>query len=315
MDEFPLERVAAITGCDPEGIAAAARLYATSAPGVIPWTPITDQQRNSTSAIRLHCALRVLTGSRDAPGGELMHGFHRDIVPESTLELHEALPAGQKAKQLGADTHPAFTYRGMETLGEPARRVWGHEYPNLVSGCYMANPTATFRAMATGEPYPVKAFFTLGNNTLMGFANMQCIRRRRLAHGEAAGRPRRRGGALPGARVSRRFGWGGRAARGGPRWLVCRIAPSPDREGLHLDLARPDSHGPRLGGDHLEGVVREGRFARLAAGPLPPQVLARASRPGGGLTRWRRRVPTARSPRTRPRLTPTPGRAPGRPHP
>ena len=63
----------------------------------------------------------------------------------------------------------------MERLGEPARRVWGHEYPNLVTGCYMANPTETFRAMATGEPYPVKAFITLGNNTLMGFANMQRI--------------------------------------------------------------------------------------------------------------------------------------------
>ena len=175
MDEFPLERVAAITGCDPEAIAAAARMYATNTPGVIPWTPITDQQRNSTFAIRLHCTLRALTGSLDLPGGEVMHGFHPDIVSESELELHEALPPAQKAKQLGADTHPAFTYRGMERLGEPARRVWGHEYPNIVTGCYMANPTATFRAMATGEPYPVKAFFTLGNNTLMGFANMQRI--------------------------------------------------------------------------------------------------------------------------------------------
>ena len=175
VDEFPLERVAAITGCDPEAIAAAARMYATNTPGVIPWTPITDQQRNSTSAIRLHCTLRALTGSLDVPGGELMHGFHPDIVSESELELHEALPPAQKAKQLGVDTHPAFTYRGMERLGEPARRVWGHAYPNIVTGCYMANPTATFRAMATGEPYPVKAFFTLGNNTLMGFANMQRI--------------------------------------------------------------------------------------------------------------------------------------------
>ena len=175
VDEFPLDRVAAITGCDPEQIAAAARMYATNTPGVIPWTPITDQQRNSTSAIRLHCALRALTGSLDVPGGEVMHGFHPDIVPESELELHEALPLEQKAKQLGADTYPAFTYRGMERLAEPARRVWGHEYPNLVTGCYMANPTETFRAMATGEPYPVKAFITLGNNTLMGFANMQRI--------------------------------------------------------------------------------------------------------------------------------------------
>ena len=31
------------------------------------------------------------------------------------------------------------------------------------------------RTTATGEPYPVKAFFTLGNDTLMGFANMQRI--------------------------------------------------------------------------------------------------------------------------------------------
>ena len=175
VEEFPLERVAAITGCAPEQIAAAARMYATHTPAVIPWTPITDQQRNSTSAIRLHCALRALTGSLDVPGGEILHGFHPDIVPESELELHEVLPAAQKAKQLGADTHPAFTYRGMARLGEPARRVWGHEYPNLVTGCYMANPTATFRAMATGEPYPVKAFITLGNNTVMGFANMQRI--------------------------------------------------------------------------------------------------------------------------------------------
>ena len=175
VDEFPLDRVAAITGCGPEGIAEAARMFATNTPGVIPWTPITDQQRNSTSAIRLHCALRALTGSLDVPGGELLHGYNPDIVPETDLELHDMLPEGQKAKQLGSDTHPAFTYRGMAGLGEATRRVWGREYANIVTGCYMANPTATFRAMATGEPYPVKAFLTLGNNTLLGFANMSRI--------------------------------------------------------------------------------------------------------------------------------------------
>jgi hypothetical protein len=29
--------------------------------------------------------------------------------------------------------------------------------------------------MAHGKPYPVKAFFSMGNNTLMGFANMKLI--------------------------------------------------------------------------------------------------------------------------------------------
>lgn len=177
VNEFPLERVAAITGVAPEQIAAAARMYATSTPGVIPWTPITDQQRNSTSAIRLHCALRALVGNLDVPGGEVLHGFNPSIVSESELELHEALSDVQKAKQLGSTTHAAFTYRGTAPLREPTKRVWGFEYANLISGSYMANPSAVFRAMADGTPYPVRAFFTLGNNTLMSFANMQLIHR------------------------------------------------------------------------------------------------------------------------------------------
>lgn len=173
--EYPLERVAQITGVDAALIRAAARMYATSAPAVIPWTPITDQQRNSTSAIRLHCSLRAVTGNIDVPGGELFQGIHPDIIPETDLELHEILSPEQKAKQLGADTHPAFTHRGMAELAEPTRRVWGRPYVNLLMGSYMANPTAVFRAMAHGTPYPIKALFSLGNNTLLGFANMKLI--------------------------------------------------------------------------------------------------------------------------------------------
>jgi anaerobic selenocysteine-containing dehydrogenase len=175
VEEFPLERVAEITGVDVETIAAAARLYATSGPAVIPWSPITDQQRNSTSAIRLQATLRALTGNLDVPGGEILHGFHPSIVSESELELHDVLSEQQKAKQLGADSHPAFTYRGAAALAEPTKRVWGHEYANLVGGSYMANPSAVFRAMADGTSYPVKAFVSLGNNTIMSFANMQLI--------------------------------------------------------------------------------------------------------------------------------------------
>jgi anaerobic selenocysteine-containing dehydrogenase len=175
IDEFPLERVATITGVEAEKIAEAARLYATHGPSIIPWTPITDQQRNSTSAIRLHCALRALCGYVDVPGGEVLMGFHPNVVPESVIENHEALAPEQKAKQLGSDTHPAFTYRGTAALAEPTERVWGHRYANVVTGSYMANPSAVFRAMAHGEPYPVKAFFFLGNNPLMSYANMGLI--------------------------------------------------------------------------------------------------------------------------------------------
>ncbi|SEQ38170.1 Anaerobic selenocysteine-containing dehydrogenase [Solimonas aquatica] len=175
VDEFPLSRVAQITGVSAELIAKAARLYASQGPSVIPWTPITDQQRNSTSGIRLHSILRAVCGYLDVPGGEALMGFHPDIVPESAVEMHEVLPEAQKAKQLGADQHPVFTYRGQAALREPLRRVWGHEYANQATGCYMANPSAVFRAMAGQGPYPVKALFSIGNNTLLGFANMPLI--------------------------------------------------------------------------------------------------------------------------------------------
>jgi anaerobic selenocysteine-containing dehydrogenase len=54
VNEYPLERVAEITGVDAELIAEAVRAYATAESAVIPWTPITDRQISSTSAIRLH---------------------------------------------------------------------------------------------------------------------------------------------------------------------------------------------------------------------------------------------------------------------
>ncbi|PZR36693.1 molybdopterin-dependent oxidoreductase [Caulobacter segnis] len=176
VQEWPIERVAAVTGCEAEMIRAAARIYAQG-PSIIPWTPITDMQRNSTSAIRLQSILRAICGNLDVPGGEVLHGFNPMIVSESEIEMHHVLDEAQKAKQLGSDTHPAFTYRGQAPLLDACERVWGHRYANQVTGCFMANPSATFRAMAGEGAYPVKAFFALGNNTLMSFANMPLIHR------------------------------------------------------------------------------------------------------------------------------------------
>ena len=173
--EYPLERVAEITGVDAELIAEAARMYATAESACIPWTPITDMQISSTSAIRLQSLLRALTGNIDIPGGEVFAGFDPNYIPESKLGNHEMLSAEQKAKQLGSDIHPVYTYRAQEMLSEHTERVYGYGYADIVMGCYMANPSATFRAMATEKPYPVKAFFVLGNNALMSYPNQHQI--------------------------------------------------------------------------------------------------------------------------------------------
>ena len=175
VNEYPLERVAEITGVEQNLIADAARMYAKADGAVIPWTPITDQQVSSTSAIRLHSILRAITGNLDVVGGEILGGFNPGYIPESELGLHEQLSDAQKAKQLGYDDHPAFTYRAAEKLKEATERVWGFPYADLVMGCQMANPTNVFRAMSSGDPYPVKAFITLGNNTLLSYANQHQI--------------------------------------------------------------------------------------------------------------------------------------------
>ena len=180
VDEYPLERVEQITGVDRELIAEAARMYANADGAVIPWTPITDMQISSTSAIRLHSILRAVTGNVDVVGGETLGGFNPDYIPESEIALHEQLPMAQKAKQLGFEDHPVYTYRVAEMLKEPTERVWGFPYADQVMGCHMANPSNVFRAMAHGDPYPIKAFFVLGNNALMSYPNQHQVHKAML---------------------------------------------------------------------------------------------------------------------------------------
>ena len=175
VDEYPLDRVSEITGVDAALIAEAARMYATADGAIIPWTPITDMQISSTSAIRLHSILRAVTGNLDVVGGETLGGFNPDMIPETELAMHDALSHEQKQKQLGYEKHPAYTYRVAEMLKEPTERVWGYPYADLVMGCHMANPSEVFRAMAYEDPYPIKAFFALGNNALMSYPNQHQI--------------------------------------------------------------------------------------------------------------------------------------------
>ena len=169
--EYPPERVSEITGVDTELIAKAARMYATTKPACIPWTPITDQQVSSTSAIRLQAMLRAITGNIDVEGGDTLAGPSSAARSDSEIEMHHMLPDEQKAKQLGADEFPVFTYRGGEKFNEHTERVWGTRWANISGGCYMANPMRVFKAMAEGKPYPIKALFAMANNTLMAFAN------------------------------------------------------------------------------------------------------------------------------------------------
>lgn len=90
--EYPLDRVSQITGVSASLIREAAVMYATNTPAIIPWTCATDQQVNSTSALRCQGILRALTNSLNVPGGDVMVDPNAMIISETELELHERLP-------------------------------------------------------------------------------------------------------------------------------------------------------------------------------------------------------------------------------
>ncbi|MCH3949703.1 MAG: molybdopterin-dependent oxidoreductase [Acidaminococcus sp.] len=171
-DEYPLERVAEITECKAEDIAKAARMYATEGPSIIPWGPIPDMQVNSTSLIRLQDILMSVCGYLNK--SEILSHYDPDIEPVSNIERYDLLSPEQQSKLLGTEEYPLFSYKGYEPFKEPNKRVYGLEYYNLLAS-FMANPPATFRAMRTGKPYPIKALFNSGTNTLMSYCNQNGI--------------------------------------------------------------------------------------------------------------------------------------------
>lgn len=175
VNEYPLDKVAEITGVPATQIREAAIMYATAKPSIIPWSVITDKQKNSTSAIRAQCILRAVSGNLNVPGGDNLSELDKTIVSMSEIEQHEVLAQEKKDLQLGTSDYPALTYKGTAPLLAPSKEVYGREYINLLGGSFMAHPASVFKAMRVGDPYPVKAFFSVANNTLMQYANQQGI--------------------------------------------------------------------------------------------------------------------------------------------
>ena len=144
--EYTPERVAAITGCDAASIETAARLYATTKPAAIAWGNGIDQLGvNTTQATRAVFLLVGLTGNLDVKGGNCFWPMPK----LGDIEMHDRLPEEQQKKRLGADLFPALNLR-----------------PTIY-----AHPPTAFRAMLSGDPYPVRALLVVGNNPAVCYPN------------------------------------------------------------------------------------------------------------------------------------------------
>lgn len=169
--DYTPEKVAEITWLTPDQVVKSARMYAMTRPAMITWGFGIDKQGlNATQAARARSLLRAITGNLDVPGGESLGWADPvgKIIGGAQLELNEALPAEQRAKQLGADEYPFFGFPGWER-NEAANRKLPSDYmhPPLADQTCVAHARSVFDAMRTGKPYPVKAAISVASNPLL----------------------------------------------------------------------------------------------------------------------------------------------------
>ncbi|MBM4315706.1 MAG: hypothetical protein FJ122_17565, partial [Deltaproteobacteria bacterium] len=148
--EYPPDRVEAITGVPRAKIAEAARLCATTKPGVIQWGVAIEQQVNCADNNRALMALMGITGNIDAPGGQVLFKTAK-IRNVAEFGAHKALSREQAAKRLGGDRF------------------------RLAGNFAIINPKYVWDAIVTEKPYPVKALFFISSNPLMTRANAKEI--------------------------------------------------------------------------------------------------------------------------------------------
>ena len=142
--QYPPERVEAICGIEPAATERAARMLWESRPvAYYAWSGV-EMQTNATQIARAITQLHVLTGSFDAPGGNVLFA----TVPAGNVAGEELLPAERRARALGLQERP---------LG-PSR--WQHVTSDEV-----------YRAILERQPYAVRGLVGFGANLLVAHAD------------------------------------------------------------------------------------------------------------------------------------------------
>lgn len=140
-------RVEALTGVPAARVEAAARLLAAHRPVALSYWNGLAQTTNMVQNTRAVVVLWALLGDVDQPGGNVV----LPGVEFAPVEASALLPPEQAARRLGRAERP---------LGPPA-------LPGQVTGYDL------YRAILSGEPYPIKALVGFGGNLLYAHAAPQ----------------------------------------------------------------------------------------------------------------------------------------------
>jgi anaerobic selenocysteine-containing dehydrogenase len=144
-EAYAPEKTEKLTGVSAWEVRRAVRMFATAKPSCYySWVGI-EQNSDATQTNRALCVLYALTGQFDERGSNIIFSLPQFRDPGAP----DLLPKEIASRRLGRDEYP---------LGSP-----GHG--NLVQ------PRHLYRAILTGEPYPVKALLSFGGDLLLAEAD------------------------------------------------------------------------------------------------------------------------------------------------
>jgi thiosulfate reductase/polysulfide reductase chain A len=174
--EYPLQKVAEITGVPAGKIKEAAMMFATQRPGISRHGMGMEHLENGLEAIQARIILTAIVGNIDVEGGEYIPGpgsgsLSGDQMDDEKMGLAHLVPDEQKKKQLGADRFKLLCWPGRDLICEHSKKWWGSE-PTLRA---YANYPLVLRAIVTGKPYPVRAGITTFSNPMVTQANTKLV--------------------------------------------------------------------------------------------------------------------------------------------
>ena len=173
--QYPLDKVSSITWIPEDKIRQAAEWYATLKPGVTNHGMGLEHLTNSIEALHAFFALAAICGNIDEKGGDIFTNPYPGVVHEQEVAAHDRISEKQKDKTLGLDRFRLMAHKGFDLTQPLVKRVWGNEAYARSSYEVFAHGPTIYRAILSGQPYPLRGMITLSSNPMVTAPNTKLV--------------------------------------------------------------------------------------------------------------------------------------------
>jgi len=174
--DFTPERTADITWVPADKIVAAARMFATNGPALIPFgLGAAELGKGTTSAVFGKSYLRAITGNLDREGGARFADPPEQTRYREEMYWDKLLAHPLRTRDnVSAESWPIASVRGMKAYREAMGKV--HPLgPGPALYMMVVAPSSLWTAILEAEPYPVKALITQAGNAMVALGNARRI--------------------------------------------------------------------------------------------------------------------------------------------